>query len=107
METLSEFLSDESHAIRFVYVPIHCSWLNQIEIWFGTLHRRLLRWGSFKSVEDLEDSIRRFVAQYNEIWAHPYKWTYDDVPERPEGAPDDPWKRRPEETAEETSEEAA
>ena len=107
METRSEFLSDESHAIRFVYVPIHCSWLNQIEIWFGTLNRRLLRWGSFKSVEDLEDSIRRFVAQYNEIWAHPYKWTYDDVPERPEGAPDDPWKRRPEETSEETSEEAA
>lgn len=59
--------------------------MNQVEIWFGTLNRRLLRWGSFKSVKDLEDSIRRFVAQYNEIWAHPYKWTYNDVPERPEG----------------------
>ena len=37
------------------------------------------------SVEDLEDSIRRFVAQYNDVWAHPYKWTYNSVPDRPEG----------------------
>jgi hypothetical protein len=59
--------------------------MNQVEIWFGTLNRRLLRWGSFTSVEDLEDSIRRFVAQYNDVWAHPYKWTYNSVPDRPEG----------------------
>lgn len=103
METRSEFLTDESHAIRFLYVPIHCSWMNCIEIWFGTLNRRLLKWGSFESVEDLEGSIRRFVEQYNEIWAHPYKWTYDSVPERPETAPEDPWKRTPEETTEEAA----
>ena len=50
--------------------------MNRVEIWFGTLNRRLLRWGCFTSTDDLEDSIRRFVTQYNDVWAHPYKWTY-------------------------------
>jgi len=45
------FLTDESHCIRFVYTPKHCSWLNQIEIWFGTLRRKLTRYGSFCSLE--------------------------------------------------------
>lgn len=37
MESREAFLTDESHAIRFLFVPIHCSWMNQIEIWFGIL----------------------------------------------------------------------
>ena len=37
MASRSAFLSEASHCIRFVYTPTHCSWLNQIEIWFGIL----------------------------------------------------------------------
>lgn len=81
MESREAFLSDESHAIRFLYVPIHCSWMNQIEIWFGILNRKLIRRTSFTSVEELQIKIRAFVKQYNELFAHPYKWKYNSVPE--------------------------
>lgn len=79
MESRMEFLHDKSHRIRFVYTPKHCSWMNQIEIWFGIINRRLLRRTSYSSVEDLENSIRRFIHQYN-LLAHPFKWTYKGIP---------------------------
>jgi len=77
LETRREFLSDESHRIRFIYTPKHCSWLNQIEIWFGTLRRKLTRYGSFTSLDDLQDRILRFIDYYNETMAKPYRWTCD------------------------------
>lgn len=72
-----EFLSDKHHRIRFIYTPKHCSWLNQIEIWFGTLRRKLTRFGSFCSLDDLEDRIIRFIDYYNATMAKPYRWTCD------------------------------
>jgi transposase len=80
-ESRAAFLSDERHSIRFCFVPIHCSWMNQIEIWFGILNKKLLKRASFKSVEELQESIRKFVKQHNAMFAHPYRWTYDSVPE--------------------------
>ena len=71
-ETRTEFLSDTSHFIRFYYVPFHCSWMNQIEIWFGVLNRQLIRHNSFKSVEELEMLIRDYITRYNSLFAHPY-----------------------------------
>ena len=79
-ETRTAFLCDTSHSIRFYFVPIHCSWMNQIEIWFGVLNRQLIRHNSFKSVEELEMLIRQYIDQYNSIYSHPYKWNYNDVP---------------------------
>lgn len=76
MKTRVEFLSDPSHRIQFLYVPRHSSWLNQIEIWFGVLRRKVTRLGSFTSVADLEEKILRFINYYNETMAHPYRWTY-------------------------------
>ena len=58
MATRREFLSDISHRIRFVYLPKHSSWLNQIEIIFGIIQRKFLRGGNFTSVKDLESQIR-------------------------------------------------
>ena len=72
METREAFLSDESRRIRFVYTPKHCSWLNQIEIWFGKLNQKLLSVMCYDSVQELEDSIRKYIEQYNELFAHPY-----------------------------------
>jgi len=70
------FLSDPSHRIQFLFTPRHCSWLNQVEIWFGTLRSKLTRWGSFASLAALRRAIEDFIDYYNETMARPYKWTY-------------------------------
>ncbi len=80
MTTRREFLSDDSHRIRFVYLPKHSSWLNQIEIFFGIVHRKCLRGGNFTSVPDLESQLRQFIAYYNTTMAHPFNWTYTGKP---------------------------
>jgi hypothetical protein len=74
------FLRDKSHRIRFVYTPKHCSWLNQIEIWFGILVRRLLKRGSFASVAELQQRIGEFIGYFNRTMAGPFKWTYTGRP---------------------------
>ena len=76
MKTRVAFLSDPTHKIRFLFLPRHTSWLNQIEIWFGVLRRKATRLGSFTSLAELEDKIRDFIRYYNETMAHPYRWTY-------------------------------
>jgi transposase len=59
------------------WTPKHASWLNQVEIFFSTLTRRLLRRGEFTSRQDLADRIDDFVLQYDTTDAKPYRWTYD------------------------------
>lgn len=79
MNSRADFLHDPSHRIRFVYTPKHSSWMNQIEIWFGILNRKLLKRKSYLSIQELEASICRFIEQYN-LTAHPFKWTYAGIP---------------------------
>ena len=80
MPTRAEFLSDVSHRIRFLYTPKHTSWLNQIELWFSILVRRLLKRGNFTSIEDLRERILAFIAYFNKTMAKPFKWTYKGRP---------------------------
>jgi len=80
MPTRAEFLSDVSHRIRFVYTPKPTSWLNQIELWFRIVVRRLLKRGNFTSVEDLRERILAFIAYFNKTMAKPFKWTYKGRP---------------------------
>ena len=74
--TRKEFLSDRSHRIWIAYTPRHCSWLNQIEMWFSTLRRKVTGSMSFESVDHLSDRLLNFIEYYNADWAHPYRWTY-------------------------------
>jgi hypothetical protein len=79
------FLSEEGHRIRFVYTPKHTSWLNQIEMWFGILVRKLLRRSSFSSVEDLKARILAFIDYFNLTMAKPIRWLYSVEPEQSSG----------------------
>ena len=74
------FPSDPSHRIRFAYTPRHCSWLNQIEIWFGILSRKLLRRSSFASAEELKQRVLAFIEYFNRTMARPIRWLYSPRP---------------------------
>src|SRR5439155_20112357 len=65
------FLSERGHRIRFVYTPKHSSWLNQIEVVFGMIMRKVIRRGSFRSVADLRSKLMNFIDYFNRVFAKP------------------------------------
>jgi hypothetical protein len=74
------FLSDPTHKHVFHFTPKHGSWLNQVELWFSVLSRRLLRRGDFAGVAEFEYRLQAFLEEYNWRHAHPYRWTYTGQP---------------------------
>jgi transposase len=71
---VSDWLADHPRW-RFVFTPKHASWLNQVEIFFSILARRLLKHGAFTGEHDLAQQMLAFVETYNQT-ARPFKWTY-------------------------------
>lgn len=80
MATRRAFLSDISHKIRFVYIPKHSSWLNQIEVIFGMFNRRVMHGGSFTSKANLLEKLKRFTDYFNAHIAKPMTWTFTGRP---------------------------
>ena len=59
----------------FQFTPTHASWLNQVEIFFSILYRRLLKHPIFTSEKDLAEQMLAFIETYNQT-AKPFNWTY-------------------------------
>jgi len=74
---LAEQGAKQDWGVRFEvhWLPPNASWLDQIEIWFSILQRKLLQPNHFVSVAALERAIAKFIARYNQT-AKPIKWTY-------------------------------
>lgn len=75
-----EFLSAPERRIRFLYVPKHSSWLNQVEIWFSVVVRKVLKRGDFASIDALRQRLLAFIDYFNRTMAKPYRWTYTGRP---------------------------
>lgn len=71
-----DFNKRHGERFHFHYTPIHASWVNQIEIWFGIFHRRCLKNGSFTSQDELRRQVEAFLAIWNERDKHPFKWSF-------------------------------
>ena len=59
---------------KFHFTPVHCSWMNQVEQWFGILQRKRLAIADFDSKNDLRDKVLQFIRLWNS-YAKPFKWT--------------------------------
>jgi hypothetical protein len=68
--------------LRLIHLPLHASWLNQIEIYFSIIQRKLLRPNDFQSTADVARALNEFEHHYNQI-AQPFDWNFtrDDLAE--------------------------
>jgi hypothetical protein len=86
LKSRAQFLKDKEHRIRFAYTPKHTSWLNQVELWFSILVRKLLRRSSFTSLQDLKARILAFINYFNRTMAKPIRWLYSVEPKPSDGS---------------------
>jgi putative transposase len=54
--------------------------MNQIEVWFGILMKKVIKRGNFSSKENLKKKIQEFIEYFNKSMAKPFKWTYQGKP---------------------------
>ena len=77
---VSEWNQEHGNRFLFHYTPTHGSWLNQVELWFAIVSRRILRHGNFRTPDELVEAIEAFIEHWNALEAHPFRWTYQGLP---------------------------
>lgn len=77
------FNARHDQRFHFHYTPLHASWVNQIEIFFGVLARRCLRRKSFCSIEELRAHVMAFIARWNSRDKKPFRWTFAGFATKP------------------------
>lgn len=87
MASRRAFLEDRNHRIRFVFTPKHSSWLNQVEIVFGIVHRRAVARASFSSLAALKERLLDFINYFNRTFARPFRWTFTGRPVKAQPVP--------------------
>jgi transposase len=76
----SEFNKRHGGRFHFHYTPLHASWLNQVELFFSRLQKRVLRYGSFDSTDDLSSEVLGYIDHWNNHERKPFKWTFRGYP---------------------------
>jgi transposase len=77
---MTEWNRKHGRRFAFHYTPTHGSWLNQIELWFAIVSRRVLRHAAFRSGDELVAAMDAFIDEWNATEAHPFRWTYQGLP---------------------------
>ncbi len=75
-ERWRQFNERHGHRFHFHYTPLHASWVNQIELFFGVLARRSLRRKSFRSTAELAAHVLAFIERWNHRDKKPFRWTF-------------------------------
>jgi transposase len=73
---------NERHKRRFFFhfTPLHASWVNQVELWFGILGKRCLRNASFTSKKALRKAVLTYISVWEEKHKKPFIWTFQGYP---------------------------
>ncbi len=65
----------KAHLIHLIHLPVHASWLNQIELFFSIVQRKALTRNDFASLDDLGARLLAFGEHYRQV-ARPFEWTF-------------------------------
>jgi len=76
----TEFNKRQKGRFHFHYTPLHASWMNQVELFFSRVQRRVLRYASFDSVQELSDEVTGYIDHWNAHERKPYRWTFRGYP---------------------------
>jgi hypothetical protein len=61
--------------LRLIHLPVHASWLNQVEIYFSVVHRKVVSPNDFRDLSDVEFRLLDFQQHYEQI-ATPFGWKF-------------------------------
>lgn len=78
---VKSWLAGQRGQVRLEFLPLHASWLNQIELWFSILERQCLKRASFTTFGAMATRIHRFTHRWNQT-ARPFRWTFKGYPLR-------------------------